>query len=79
MNGSVLDLEYHEFLEKVVEYPTEVLVDLAEALEDRLKGLEAAISAVRKRDDREHEARLLMAYAWSARKLATIVAIPLRG
>jgi len=72
---TIIDLEYDEFVARAMEMPPEVLQDLVEALEDRLKGLEAAVVASRQKDDRGAEVRLLMALAWNARKLAAVKAI----
>lgn len=72
---TIIDLEYGEFVARAMEMPPEVLQDLVEALEDRLKGLEAAVVASRQKDDRDAEVRLLMALAWNARKLAAVKAI----
>jgi len=72
---TIIDLEYDEFVARAMEMPPEVLQDLVEALEDRLKGLEAAVVASRQKDDRDAEVRLLMALAWNARKLAAVKAI----
>ncbi len=72
---TIIDLDYDEFVSRAMEMPPEVLQDLVEALEDRLKGLEAAVVAARAKDDKGAEVRLLMALAWSARKLAAAKAI----
>ena len=72
---TIIDLEYDAFVARAMEMPPEVLQDLVEALEDRLKGLEAATAASRQKDDRGAEVRLLMALAWNARKLAAVKAI----
>ncbi len=72
---TIIDLDYDEFVEKAMQMPPEALEDLAEALEDRLRGLEAAVVASRVKGDKGAEARLLMALAWSARKLAAARAI----
>jgi hypothetical protein len=72
---TVIDLDYDEFVAKAMEMPPEVLQDLVGALEDRLKGLEAAVVASRQKDDKGAEVRLLMALAWNARKLAAVKAI----
>ncbi len=72
---TLIDLDYDEFVSRAMEMPPEVLQDLVEALEDRLKGLEAAVVAARAKDDKGAEVRLLMALAWNARKLAAVRAI----
>jgi hypothetical protein len=72
---TIIDLDYDEFVAKAMEMPPEVLQGLVEALEDRLKGLEAAVVASRQKDDRGAEVRLLMALAWNARKLAAVKAL----
>ncbi len=72
---TLIDLDYDEFVSRAMEMPPKVLQDLVEALEDRLKGLEAAVVAARAKDDKSAEVRLLMALAWSARKLAAAKAI----
>jgi hypothetical protein len=72
---TIIDLDYDEFVAKAMEMPPEVLQGLVEALEDRLKGLEAAVVASRQKEDRGAEVRLLMALAWNARKLAAVKAI----
>jgi hypothetical protein len=72
---TLIDLEYDDFVREAKKMPTEVLQDLAEALEDRLRGLEAAVVASRQKGDSGAEVRLLMALAWNARKLAAVKAI----
>jgi hypothetical protein len=72
---TIIDLEYDEFVARAMEMPPEVLQGLVEALEDRLKGLEAAVVASRQKEDKGAEVRLLMALAWNARKLAAVKAI----
>jgi CRP-like cAMP-binding protein len=72
---TLIDLEYDEFVEKALRMPPEVLQEIAEALEDRIRGLEAAVAASRAKGDKEAEVRLLMALAWNARKLAAVKAI----
>jgi hypothetical protein len=72
---TLIDLEYDEFVEKALRMPPEVLEGIAEALEERLRGLEAAVVASRQKDDKGAEVRLLMALAWNARKLAAAKAI----
>jgi hypothetical protein len=72
---TIIDLDYDEFVAKAMEMPPEVLQGLVEALEDRLKGLEAAVVASRQKEDKGAEVRLLMALAWNARKLAAVKAI----
>jgi len=72
---TVIDLDYDEFVAKAMEMPPEVLQGFVEALEDRLKGLEAAVVASRQKGDSGAEVRLLMALAWNARKLAAVKAI----
>jgi hypothetical protein len=72
---TLIDLDYDEFVAKAMEMSPEVLQDLVGALEDRLKGLEAAVVASRQKDDKGAEVRLLMALAWNARKLAAAKAI----
>jgi len=72
---TLVDLEYRDFVEKAKKMPPEVLRDIVEALEDRLKGLEAAVVASRQKSDGGAEVRLLMAMAWNARKLAAAKAI----
>ena len=72
---TLIDLDYDEFVAKAMEMPPEVLRDLVEALEDRLKGLEAAVVAARAKEDKGAEVRLLMALAWNARKLAAVKAV----
>ncbi len=72
---TIIDLDYDEFVAKAMEMPPEVLQDLVEALEDRLRGLEAAVVAARAKEDKGAEVRLLMALAWNARKLAAAKAI----
>jgi hypothetical protein len=72
---TVIDLDYDEFVAKAMEMPPEVLQDLVGALEDRLRGLEAAVVASRQKEDKGAEVRLLMALAWNARKLAAVKAI----
>ncbi len=72
---TIIDLEYDEFVERAVQMPPEVLEDLAEALEDRVRGLEAAVVASRVKGDKGAEVRLLMALAWNARKLAAVKAL----
>jgi len=69
---TLIDMDYNEFVAKSMEMPPEVLHDLVEALEDRLRGLEAAIAASRQKGDSGGEVRLLMSLAWNARKLAAI-------
>jgi hypothetical protein len=71
----VIDLDYDEFVAKAMEMPPEVLRDIVEALEDRIKGLEAAVVASRQKGDSGAEVRLLMALAWNARKLAAAKAL----
>jgi hypothetical protein len=70
-----IDLEYDDFVREAKKMPPEVLRDLVEALEDRLRGLEAAVVASRQKGDGGAEVRLLMALAWNARKLAAVKAI----
>jgi len=72
---TIIDLEYDEFVALAMEMPPEVLQGLVEALEDRLKGLEAAVVVSRQKEDKGAEVRLLMALAWNARKLAAVKAI----
>jgi hypothetical protein len=72
---TLIDLEYDEFVAKAMEMPPEVLQDLVEALEERIKGLEAAVVASRQKGDKGAEVRLLMALAWNARKLAAAKAL----
>jgi len=72
---TIIDLDYDEFVVKAMEMPPEVLEGLVEALEDRIRGLEAAVVASRVKGDKGAEARLLMALAWNARKLAAVKAI----
>jgi hypothetical protein len=72
---TIIDLDYDEFVAKAMEMPPEVLQGLVEALEDRLKGLEAAVVASRQKEDKGAEVRLLMTLAWNARKLAAVRAI----
>ena len=69
---TIIDLEYDTFVAKAMEMPPEVLEDIAKALEERLRGLEAAVAASRVKDDKGAEVRLLMALAWNARKLAAV-------
>jgi hypothetical protein len=72
---TLIDLEYDDFVREAKKMPPKVLQDLVEALEDRLRGLEAAVVASRQKEDRGAEVRLLMALAWNARKLAAVKAI----
>ena len=72
---TLIDLEYDEFVAKAMEIPPEALEGLVEALEDRIRGLEAAVAASRVKGDKGAEVRLLMALAWNARKLAAVRAI----
>ncbi len=72
---TLIDLDYDEFVGRAMEMPPEVLQGLVEALEDRIRGLEAAVVAARAKDDKGAEVRLLMALAWNARKLAAARAI----
>jgi hypothetical protein len=72
---TLIDLEYDDFVREAKKMPPEVLQDLAEALEDRLRGLEAAVVASRQKGESGAEVRLLMALAWNARKLAAVKAI----
>ena len=72
---TIIDLEYDEFMDKALKMPTEALEDIAEALEDRIRGLEAAVAASRVKGDKGAEVRLLMALAWNTRKLAALKAI----
>jgi hypothetical protein len=72
---TLIDLEYDDFVREAKKIPPKVLQDLVEALEDRLRGLEAAVVASRQKEDRGAEVRLLMALAWNARKLAAVKAI----
>jgi hypothetical protein len=72
---TLIDMEYDEFVAKAVEMPPEALEGLVEALEDRIRGLEAAVAASRAKGDKGAEVRLLMALAWNARKLAAVKAI----
>ncbi len=72
---TLVDLEYRDFVEEAKKMPPEVLRDIVEALEDRLRGLEAAVVASRQKGDGGAEVRLLMAMAWNARKLAAAKAI----
>jgi hypothetical protein len=72
---TVIDLDYDEFVARAREMPPEVLRGVVEALEDRLRGLEAAIVATRVKGDKGAEVRLLMALAWNARKLAAAKSI----
>jgi len=72
---TLIDLDYDEFVEKALRMPPEALESLAEALEDRIRGLEAAVVASRVKGDKGAEVRLLMALAWNARKLAAAKAI----
>jgi hypothetical protein len=72
---TLIDLEYDDFVAKALQMPPEVLQDVAEALEDRVRGLEAAVAASRVKGDKGAEVRLLMALAWNARKLAALKAI----
>jgi len=72
---TLIDIDYEEFVAKAVEMPPDILRELAEALEDRLKGLEAAIVASKQKDDRGAEVRLLMSLAWNSRKLAALKAL----
>jgi len=65
---TLIDLDYNEFVAKAMEMPPEVLHDLVEALEDRLR----AIAGSRQKGDSGGEVRLLMSLAWNARKLAAI-------
>jgi hypothetical protein len=71
----MIDLDYDEFVAKAMEMPPEVLQGLVEALEDRIKGLEAAVVASKQKGDKGAEVRLLMALAWNARKLAAAKAL----
>jgi hypothetical protein len=71
----MIDLEYDEFVARAMNMPPEVLQGLVEALEDRIKGLEAAVVASRQKGDSGAEVRLLMALAWNARKLAAAKAL----
>jgi hypothetical protein len=64
-----------DFVREAKKMPPKVLQDLVEALEDRLRGLEAAVVASRQKEDKGAEVRLLMALAWNARKLAAVKAI----
>jgi len=72
---TIIDLEYDDFVARAMEMPPEVLEDIAGALEDRIRGLEAAVAASRAKGDKGAEVRLLMALAWNARKLAAVKAI----
>jgi hypothetical protein len=72
---TIIDKEYDEFVEEAMKMPPEVLQGLVEALEDRIKGLEAAVVASRQKGDSGAEVRLLMALAWNARKLAAAKAL----
>jgi hypothetical protein len=72
---TLIDLDYDEFVAKAMEMPPEVLRDVVEALEERIKGLEAAVVASRQKGDSGAEVRLLMALAWNARKLAAAKAL----
>jgi len=72
---TIIDLEYDEFVDKALRMPPEALEDIAEALEDRIRGLEAAVAASRVKGDKGAEVRLLMALAWNTRKLAALKAI----
>ena len=72
---TIIDLEYDEFVARAMEMPPEVLEDIVKALEERLRGLEAAVAASRVKGDKGAEVRLLMAMAWNARKLAAVKAI----
>jgi hypothetical protein len=72
---TLIDLDYDEFVAKAMEMPPEALEDIAEALEERLRGLEAAVAASRVKGDKGAEVRLLMALAWNARKLAAVKAL----
>jgi hypothetical protein len=72
---TLIDLEYDDFVREAKKMPPEVLQDLVEALEDRLKGLEAAVVASRQKGDSGAEVRLLMALAWNTRKLAAAKSI----
>jgi hypothetical protein len=72
---TLIDLEYDDFVREAKKMPPKVLQDLVEALEDRLRGLEAAVVASRQKEDKGAEVRLLMALAWNARKLAAVKAI----
>ena len=72
---TLIDLEYDEFVDKALRMPPEALEDIAEALEDRIRGLEAAVAASRVKGDKGAEVRLLMALAWNTRKLAALKAI----
>jgi len=72
---TLIDLDYEEFVREAKTMPPEVLQDLVEALEDRLRGLEAAVVASRQKDDSGAEVRLLMSLAWNARKLAALKAL----
>jgi len=72
---TLIDLEYEDFVREAKKMPPEVLQDLVEALEERVRGLEAAVAASRAKGDKGAEVRLLMALAWNARKLAALKAI----
>jgi len=72
---TIIDLEYDEFVAKAMEMPPEALEGIAGALEDRIRGLEAAVAASRAKGDKGAEVRLLMALAWNTRKLAAVKAI----
>ncbi len=72
---TIIDLEYDEFVGRAMQMPPEALEGLAEALEDRVRGLEAAVVASRVKGDKGAEVRLLMALAWNARKLAAVKAL----
>jgi CRP-like cAMP-binding protein len=74
-SATLIDLGYDDFVAKALQMPPEVLDDLAEALEDRIRGLEAAVVASRVKGDKGAEVRLLMALAWNARKLAAVKAL----
>jgi len=75
MITTLIDLDYEEFVSEAKTMPPEVLQDLVEALEDRLRGLEAAVAASRQKGDGGAEVRLLMSLAWNARKLAALKAL----
>jgi hypothetical protein len=72
---TLIDLEYEDFVREAKKMPPEVLQDLVDALEDRIRGLEAAVVASRQKGDGGAEVRLLMALAWNARKLAAAKAL----
>jgi CRP-like cAMP-binding protein len=75
MEMTLIDLEYEDFVKRIKEMPPEIARDLVEALEDRLRGIEAAVVAARQRGDKGAETRLLMTLAWNARKLAALKAV----